>query len=768
MALVGAGCRSQPSTVLVLVVTMSGTAPPVGSLDVTLSGAAGSSENSYTRPGGQPIAFPTTLIAELPARVTGQLSVDVRALGPDGAMVARGSEGPAALLAGARQTIYVRLDCGGASCQADAGADGPAPVPDAGAEGPPTCGNGRIDPGETCDTAIPAGAPGACPRADCNDGIPCTTDTRTGDGCTAVCAHDEITAPRPGDGCCPAGASNATDTDCSATCGNGTVEPGETCDTALPHGAAQSCPTAPDCDDGDPCTHDLLVSASTCNASCLHVPVTQQSGTTADGCCPAGATHAVDVDCPAACGDGILEDGETCEPGLPIGAGGCPVDCDDGDPCTVDLLDGGPCQRTCAHVATTAQVSGDGCCPPGASRLTDGDCAPACGNGVLEPGESCDKGASGTGSCPTACSASPSACVLRALAGRAQDCTARCEATPVTACSAASDGCCPQGCTSATDPDCSPTCGNGVVDARETCDTAIAPGAPGACPSSCSDGNACTQDLLVGAGTCNAACVYLPVTAFVAGDGCCPPGGNFVLDADCPPACGNGITEAPAESCDYAVGPGACPTSCPPGDACFAVRLEGAAASCSARCVVSVVATCVAGDGCCPPGCTAATDPDCPAVCGDGVVEPGERCDRGITAGRPGACAPTCDDGDACTADFASGTVEGCSRVCTHAAVTTCVSGDGCCPPGCSAPADLDCAPVCGNGHLEAGETCDPQASCPTTCPDDGDRCTREHLSGDAAHCNVRCEHTPITACSGTTADLCCPTGCTPADDVDC
>ena len=26
---------------------------------------------------------------------------------------------------------------------------------------------------------------------------------------------------------------------------------------------------------GDPCTRDLLISASTCDASCLHVPVTQ-------------------------------------------------------------------------------------------------------------------------------------------------------------------------------------------------------------------------------------------------------------------------------------------------------------------------------------------------------------------------------------------------------------------------------------------------------------------------------------------------------------
>jgi hypothetical protein len=67
-----------------------------------------------------------------------------------------------------------------------------------------------------------------------------------------------------------------------------------------------------------------------------------------------------------------------------------------------------------------------------------------------------------------------------------------------------------------------------------------------------------------------------------------------------------------------------------------------------------------------------------------------------------------------------------------------------------------------------AGETCDPAASCPATCPDDGDRCTIEQLTGDAAHCDAVCQHVPVTACSGRTADLCCPTGCTPATDVDC
>src|SRR5207344_1155362 len=113
-------------------------------------------------------------------------------------------------------------------------------------------------------------------------------------------------------------------------------------------------------------------------------------------------------------------------------------------------------------------------------------------------------------------------------------------------------------------------CGDGVVQAAngETCDVAIAPGAPGACAKTCSDGAACTRDVLVAAGTCGATCLFLPVTEARPGDGCCPPGADATLDADCAPVCGNGVAEPPAETCDYAAAPGACPVTCTAGDAC--------------------------------------------------------------------------------------------------------------------------------------------------------------------------------------------------------
>ncbi len=513
------------------------------------------------------------------------------------------------------------------------------------------------------------------------------------------------------------------------------------------------------------------MAADTCGAVCAHVPITQQSGTVQDACCPAGAWHAVDVDCPSACGDGQLDADEDCDPGLPASvATACPTACDDGDPCTRDVLQGSACHAKCVSTPITELVSGDGCCPAGATARTDRDCAPACGNNVVEPGESCDNGPRSSGPCPKTCPPSPSACLKSTLVGDATACTALCALVPVTSCGVVRDGCCAAGCTAANDPDCSPSCGDGVVQPAngETCDVAIAAGKPGACPTSCADGVACTRDVLVAAGTCQAACLYLPITAPRAGDGCCPQGADASLDPDCAPLCGNGVVELPGETCDYGAGKNACPTGCTGGDMCSPVRLEGDVGTCSARCVAHPVTACAPGDGCCPAGCTVARDADCPIVCGDGVPSPGEACDRAITAGFPGACARTCDDGDACTSDWASGSIEGCSRACSHAPITACRGGDGCCPAGCDAKSDSDCAPACGDGLIGAGETCDPPSTCPSTCRDDGDPCTREVLVGDGALCTAACRHEPVTACSGATADFCCPTPCSSANDVDC
>lgn len=177
------------------------------------------------------------------------------------------------------------------------------------------------------------------------------------------------------------------------------------------------------------------------------------------------------------------------------------------------------------------------------------------------------------------------------------------------------------------------TCGNGVVDAGETCD--------GDCPTSCSDGDPCTTDTLTGsAAACNAACSFPAITACAAGDGCCPAGCTSATDGDCggPTTCGNGVLD-PGETCD-----GDCPISCDDGDACTADELIGSAAACNATCRHTTIPICTGGDGCCPAGCTSGNDPDCTSSGdagtdggGDGDSGSGEGCDCAVGRGAAGA-----------------------------------------------------------------------------------------------------------------------------------
>ncbi|HEY2745688.1 MAG TPA: hypothetical protein VGL86_13730, partial [Polyangia bacterium] len=139
----------------------------------------------------------------------------------------------------------------------------PAPMPDAGSAddlAPPTCGNGTLDPDEECDPAIAAPNAGTCPAvADCDDHNPCTTDAVDGTAadCTAHCTHTFVTACGPADGCCATGCTPVTDADCSATCGNGTVESAESCDKAIPAAQPGACPTS--CPTKTACTSYMLI-----------------------------------------------------------------------------------------------------------------------------------------------------------------------------------------------------------------------------------------------------------------------------------------------------------------------------------------------------------------------------------------------------------------------------------------------------------------------------------------------------------------------------
>ena len=299
-------------------------------------------------------------------------------------------------------------------------------------------------------------------------------------------------------------------------------------------------------------------------------------------------------------------------------------------------------------------------------------------------------------------------------------------------------------CSGITDEGCEGVlCGNGVIDWGETCD--------GDCPTEChDDGLLCTEVVLEGdASICTAKCVSHPITECIDGDGCCPPGCTPETDSDCSPTCGDGIVD-PGEVCD-----GDCPTECDDGNPCTRGILVGCPDNCSAQCLFVEIRTCWFGDGCCPPGCNPNNDDDCSPTCGDGVLDPGELCD--------GDCPTDCDDGDPCTFNYRIGSPDNCSAQCLKNVITYCRDDDGCCPPGCNANTDSDCEPVCGNGVIEPGETCD--GDCPTDC-DDGDPCTIGTMTGSPETCDVVCHFEPVTACIDD--DGCCPTGCLAELDNDC
>jgi cysteine-rich repeat protein len=249
--------------------------------------------------------------------------------------------------------------------------------------------------------------------------------------------------------------------------------------------------------------------------------------------------------------------------------------------------------------------------------------------------------------------------------------------------------------------DCVADCGDGKVSGNEKCDTAIAEGASGACPTSCTTSDPCQRATLQGDG-CYARCALEPVTAALSGDGCCPKGANPARDDDCKTsaACGNGVLEA-GETCDP-------PGSCAPCAtfACVNVEMTGAANSCNLSCKYSPVSSCQAGDGCCPEGCDHAHDSDCSDQCGNGTVDPGETCEPDV-AGK--GCPTSCDDNNPCTIDIATGNAATCNRACNHMKIAQAIDGDGCCPTGINANAnsDSDCTPMCGNGVTEPGEECD-------------------------------------------------------------
>jgi hypothetical protein len=247
-----------------------------------------------------------------------------------------------------------------------------------------------------------------------------------------------------------------------------------------------------------------------------------------------------------------------------------------------------------------------------------------------------------------------------------------------------------------------------------------------------------------------------------AADGCCPTGANANVDPDCTPSCGNGALET-GETCDP---PSSCQSTCTSNDPCLLAKLEGNPMLCTAKCSMSPVMACMSGDKCCPAGCVNATDSDCSKSCGDGTVDkPQETCEP---TSKADPCPSSCDDGDPCTTDTATGSAAQCNAACTHTPVTSPKNNDGCCPDNATVGNDNDCEVRCGDGVVSAQETCDPKSSatCPTksSCVSQG--CMEAVFSGSTEKCTAKCDRMTIT--SKIPGDGCCPKDATADQDSDC
>lgn len=99
------------------------------------------------------------------------------------------------------------------------------------------------------------------------------------------------------DGAVDADGGATTDAIGGAICGNGKLEQGELCDTAIASGSG-ACPKS--CNDGKACTSDRLLDATTCRARCSYPPIT--TARSGDKCCPSGTLWYQDSDCPCSAG----------------------------------------------------------------------------------------------------------------------------------------------------------------------------------------------------------------------------------------------------------------------------------------------------------------------------------------------------------------------------------------------------------------------------------------------------------------------------------
>lgn len=405
------------------------------------------------------------------------------------------------------------------------------------------CGDGVVEGLEDCESA-----------SDCTMGQDCVD-------CQCVCPQDSpCYGQSQGAPCLDPGGAEGT---CAFTSDG-------RCLCALACTPAADCYTSYMCDPGEICWR---WGPEDYPGLCMCVPECpdDSGGCHLDGDCPDGTVcNPTSCECvPPGCGNGVVEADEDCD-GDNLGK------CDPGDKCancqcaSLAKEEDMPLTPLCGNGAVN---SGEDCDPPGSTdgcgpyEICNATCgcvlSPYCGNNWVDPGEDCEFLYCDHTGCQTSygCSAS----------GWCDVKTCQCvEPTLV-------DGMTPI-----------PTCGNGIVNTGEDCDS---PGSTGGCGP---------YEI------CNATC------------GCVPS-----------PYCGNNWVD-PGEDCEFLYCEGnSCQTAygCTSPEWCNVITCQCEAEPMCGDGVINLGEQCDTGNEPCDEGQSCADNCRCEVICGDGIMGGDEQCD---------------------------------------------------------------------------------------------------------------------------------------------
>ena len=559
------------------------------------------------------------------------------------------------------------------------------------------CGDGTLSASEGCDDS----------------------NTADGDGCSSTCTVEGgWTCPTPG-------------ALCDEVCGDGLLVGAEACDdgnTTDGDGCSSTCTVeVPDCPTTTLATlGDAAVTGDSC-ASGDFDAAASCGGTNSGGdyaiefTAPADATYRFSTANDTRDFDTVLYARDAC--------GGAEVDCNDDTDGIASQLE----LAMSAGETVVIYVSGFGtACGSFALDVTEVGAVVVCGDGVVDPGETCDDGntidGDGCGAscaveegweCPTPGTPCTSVCGDGVLVG-VEECDDGntidgdgCSAT----CFSETPGC----------PDASvSTVGEGVA-ADDTCDYEDLDGAP-TCASNAS-GEYTVRFTAPGAGTY----VFSTIndvrsfdTILYARDAC--GGAEVGCNDDGAGSLGSELTLELAGGESVVIYVAGFGTAC--GDFRLDVSRVGAGAICGDG-LLEDAEECDDGNTADGDGCSAVCTIE-DGVCGDGVIGAGEECDDGNTA-----------DGDGCSSIC---TIEGDGDVCGDGFVgptETCDDGNTDDDDGCNASCEVEdgwiceyedarpsfCFPECGDGLIIDDEECDDANV------EDGDGCSSTCLIEDGWDC---------------------------------